>query len=351
MYAYTYKYTGGYMFDELASPINEYVQAALTKLLTLPIARMLKYRRPWTLLSALNENIECITKIWNINMRKDLLNFVLEHDRKRGHGCKVEGNDLESAMLFNYSYLKDILCINGIYVNIFNKIANTSDIDDPSVFCIELLQFLEKFDKKYSMKNNKKGHNSDLTDPSTAATDQNEEVRILTIPQDELNQQSCAIEAIRTLVDIHTYTINDIIDYPNGISIIFSLLSSVYNHSTFLSTAKLIVRLCDNTEFVNAVIEYNNNINNILWKLLYVSCIYNHTATSYVWLAIDSFSVHPKGLSYLVEEGFIIHLLCIIFNIQYYICNYTNRSYAITLLSKFLWNPVRGSDASAMLRR
>jgi hypothetical protein len=55
-------------------------------LLTAPLAKLLRNRRPRELLTSLNENIEKPTKIWNIGMRKEILAFVLKTDQEREPG-------------------------------------------------------------------------------------------------------------------------------------------------------------------------------------------------------------------------------------------------------------------------
>lgn len=37
------------------------------------------------------------------------------------------------------------MCIGGIYVRIFNKTGDTGDIDDPSQFCRDLLEYVRSF--------------------------------------------------------------------------------------------------------------------------------------------------------------------------------------------------------------
>jgi hypothetical protein len=68
----------GVMFHDLASPPNQPLITALSQLLTLPISKLLRNRRPWDLLVALNQNVERTTMIWNLSMRRELLSFVLQ---------------------------------------------------------------------------------------------------------------------------------------------------------------------------------------------------------------------------------------------------------------------------------
>ena len=88
----------GVMFDELASPAVPSLQRALAQLLTQPLAKLLRNRRPWDLLLALNQNVEKTTMIWNVSMRQELLDFVLRVDRTRAPGSNEM---VEQTLLHN----------------------------------------------------------------------------------------------------------------------------------------------------------------------------------------------------------------------------------------------------------
>ncbi len=230
----------GVMFDDLQSPANTYVQSALARLLTAPLAKYLRNRRPWELLSALNANVESVTKIWNVGMRKELLQFIVSIDSTRPIGSRED--DLRPIESFEYSCLKSELCIGGVYVRIFNTQAaisgsggsgankqQTNDIDDPSQFARELIHYIAGFtlsdylpssfayssqsprkqllngagSANTSISNNNISNNhgighSPLNIASTSAM----------IPTPEY--QFCAIEGLRTLVSIHDYIATDI---------------------------------------------------------------------------------------------------------------------------------------------
>jgi hypothetical protein len=108
---------GGYMFDDLETPRQAEVQDALTKLLTIPLAKLLRNRRPWELLQALNENVEKTTKIWNVAMRKELSDFVLRYDRDRKPGISDStSQELGITDSFVFQGLQQELCLGGVYI-------------------------------------------------------------------------------------------------------------------------------------------------------------------------------------------------------------------------------------------
>lgn len=309
---------GGYMFEELATPSNAAIKEGLSCLLTQPLAKLLRNRRPWDLLGALNENVEKTTKIWNVGMRKELLDFVLKIDKERGDkSTSSAAEELKPAKSFSFSCLANELCVSGVYVRIFNKTADTNDIDDPSQFAHDLLDFVASFLSQ-------------------------------THSEVSLEHQEYAIEAIRTLCNVHQYISYDIAKHPSGIQIVFSLLERAADSPSFNSAAQLLSLLAAIPDFVTSVVNHNPPC---LWCLLRAVCVADGPHTSHVWAAAEGFAAHPEGLDALLECGGVPRLLGVIFGIKGYANNFKSRLNAISLLSKFLWNPVKGSDASFLLRK
>ena len=67
--------------------------------------------------------------------------------------------------------------------------------------------------------------------------------------------------------------------------------------------------------------------------------------------AAEAFASHPDGLNCLLDAGAVGQVLGTLMAVQGYTNVYHSRLAAVNLLGKFLWNPVKGGDASAMLRR
>lgn len=307
---------GGYMFDDLATPENVYVKQGLSKLLTPPLAKFLRNRRPWDLLSALNENVEKSTKIWNVSMRKELLHFVVNMDAERPPGPR--DNDLGPAMDFQYTCLREELCIGGVYVRIFNRTGQTTDVEDASDFARALLDFIASF--------------KNLTSPTRS----------------DMEHQEFAIEGLRCLSDAHKYIALDITTHPGGLDTVFGLLQRQQDAVCFQSGVKLIHNLCESPEFIAAAVKAEPPV---AWRLLHTICTTTSPYATSVWNSADFWAANPEGLGYLVDIGAVPHLMGIIFGASGYNSSYAFRVLAVQLLTKFLSNHLKGADASAMLRR
>lgn len=305
---------GGYMFDALASPENLYMKNAMNRLLTSPIAKLLRNRRPNEFLMSLNENVEKPTKIWNIGMRNELVEFVNKISKSRPPGSRE--NDLEVVDSFTYSNLENELCVGGVYVRIFNKTGDANDIDDPSLFCREILSYIVNYgEPDYTI-----GSHFDM-----------------------------AVETLYILATNLDYIPHDIAKTEHGLQIVFRLLNCPLETNSYHSTTKLMQVLCGVPEVVTSIVEAQPPL---LWRLLKVLCLAGgHTESSALWAAAEAFTSIPDGLEGVMRSGGIPRMLGIIFGVEGYHSTFQNRVAAITLLSKFLWNPVLGNDAAFILRR
>lgn len=309
---------GGYMFDELASPNNHYVKNAMSKLLTQPLAKLLRNSRPRELLSSLNENVEKPTKIWNISMRNEILEFVKKVDKERPEGSNED--DLAPANDFMFSNLKNELCIGGVYVRVFIKYGDSSDIDDPSQFCRELLDYVW-------------GLIGDSED--------------FTIPLSEFLRQ-CA-EAIRFLVVGHEYIAFDIAKHPHGIDVTLKLLDSPEDSDIFDSTVQFMREIGGVPDVVMAYVKKEPVC---MWRIIRVLCVKGASPViSNLWKCAEGIAAVPDGLDALLQAGAIVRMLGILFNAPGHQSNFQNRLAAVSFLSKFLWNPIKGAEASDFLRR
>jgi hypothetical protein len=313
---------GGYMFEDLASPENPYVRRALECLMTIPLAKLLRNRRPWDLLKALNENVECVTKIWNVGMRSELLDFVLSIIRNRPEGTRER--DLEQALTFSFSAMRNELCVGGVYVRIYNKVEDSEDIDDPSQFCRDLLAYIWQYSK-----------------PSDT-----DELGERTCPSQE--HRESAVEALKNLAVHNDYIAADIARAANGIDNVYNLLSLPSTSPAFSYTGLMFIQLCGNAEFVKASVHAEEPV---VWRLLRALCEATGQAAVHVYSAAEAFASSPEGLEALLDCGSIAHLLGCLTGIAGHTSSFATRTAAIALLSKFLWNPVRGPDASHTLRR
>jgi hypothetical protein len=140
----------GAMKDKtLSTPFNSILAEALDKLLTPPVAKMLRNRQSSELLRTLNTNVETPTRIWTKAMREELERFVdtVESDRPDGTYNTME-MELNPALSFEYSTLKEEVMIGGVYVRVFNGMANSReairDIPDSTAFAVSVIGYVAK---------------------------------------------------------------------------------------------------------------------------------------------------------------------------------------------------------------
>lgn len=310
---------GGYMFDEFASPKNPALQKAMSCLLTAPLAKLLRNRRPRELLSSLNENVEKPTKIWNIGMRKEILGFVMKTDKERAPGSNPQ--DLLPAESFQFSNLRDELCIGAVYVRVFIKTGDVSDIDDPSQFCRDVVAYIWNV---------------------ISTSSQN-----FTLPLSPHLSQ-CA-EALRLLSVGQEYIPHDIINCEHGIDVTLKLLDGPEDSDIFDSAVQLMVVMGGVPEVVTAYSTYNPPC---LWRIIRTLAVKgNSPVISHLWKCVDGIVSNPDGVDAMVEAGAIVRMLGIIFNAPGHQNGFQNRLAAASFMTKFLWNPIKGTEASDYLRR
>jgi hypothetical protein len=165
----------------------------------------------------------------------------------------------------------------------------------------------------------------------------------------QIEHRDYAVEGLKTLARAHTYIAHDVATAPNGLEVVFAMLIKLPSDSlSFQSAVQLIAVLCDSPEFVSAAVKADPPVT---WMMLRALCTISNPKISNVWAAAESFCSHPDGLADLIENGAVPHLLGIIFGVSGYVNTFASRLGSVSLISKFLWNPTRGPDASAMLRR
>lgn len=118
---------------------------AMKRILSDPIALMLRHSRPDEILRVLNSSVETADVIWNASMRKQLDSYVtgIHSKRERNKVLSIK-DELEPCARFEYDSLKDELVVGGIYVRLFNKHGKDSlgRIQNPSAFCCSLIDFI-----------------------------------------------------------------------------------------------------------------------------------------------------------------------------------------------------------------
>ena len=138
----------GLMKNDLVTPENPVLTTALKKMITKPLAKLLRNKRAFDLLRVLNTNVETPTRIWNIHMRNELLAFLDKmEDGRDEKGCLTMAEELAGCDNVVYNNLKNEIVIGDVYVRVFIGLGGGRDgvreIEDCGAFCAALLRFTE----------------------------------------------------------------------------------------------------------------------------------------------------------------------------------------------------------------
>jgi len=133
----------------LSSPRNEALTVACSKLLTSPVALLLRNKRTGELLRTLNTNIETPARIWNVGMRNEINAFLNKIEQERPEGeCQSTEAELSKVETFEYSLLKEELRIAGVYIKIFNRMGSgreaIREIPNPDNFAKQVIDFVAR---------------------------------------------------------------------------------------------------------------------------------------------------------------------------------------------------------------
>lgn len=126
-------------------PSSTLVAECLKKLLTDPVARMLRHKRTGAILRILNTNVERADIIWNVRMRSQLESLLDRILKERPESiCRDAGEEVGMVGEFQYEVLKEEVRIGGIYVRCFNKggKAELSNVDNPHKFFDAIANFI-----------------------------------------------------------------------------------------------------------------------------------------------------------------------------------------------------------------
>ena len=314
---------GGYVcMNDFSYRPNIEVQTALRTLLTEPLATLLRNEDPKELLLALSDNVEKCNKVWNIGMRQELLAFVKDVTNKRIAGY-VE-NDLAVVANFSFACTRGEILLGGVYVRIFVKNSVISDVDNPSRFCKELLRFLNS-----CLDGVGEGSLSDSEIGNTYVS-------------------VVVMEALNILISSNLALITDVIDSEENITVLFRLLDVRLKSEVVDPVCQLMRKLCSSSEFVIAA---TKRCSSCAWRLIRYLCLSSGPHSADAWQAADGFVSTVEGLDAFIEAHGILYMLGIAFGTLGYCHAFANRTRALGMLSKLMWNPLKGSIAASILRR
>lgn len=129
------------------APENPTLADCLSRLLTPPVALMLRQKRTGEILRILNTNVERADLIWNLSMRNQLESLLARIGKERPqHTCRDVSEEASLVHDFEYDALKDEVRIGGIYVRVFNKGGkeSISRVPHPSAFFESVVSFVAR---------------------------------------------------------------------------------------------------------------------------------------------------------------------------------------------------------------
>jgi hypothetical protein len=386
---------GGYMLDDLASPVQSSLRSAMDALLTPCLAKLLCQSRPWELLHCLNENVESPGKIWNTNMRKELLQFLEQQTIARDRDCSNTGcasreEDLISTTDFKFECLKSELCIDYVYLRLFNHSGgNVGEVAEPTRFCRQLLLFLCSYTERIGVA----GRAGALTPPPTHRGSGNsnsnsgiaadiapigslviDELYEAANPQDTLlvaefhRQNACknstlrarhfdqVAEAINLLAHGQEHIAADVACFPRGIRALFGVMCKKYSAShapCFYSAVESIQIFSSNTAFVGtcSATEHFPDRFPVL-QLLYCACEgADDKSADALWSLLHQFTATSSGIHAVLACGAVLRILGVIFGVKGSAGFFSNRRSAAALLSKLLLHPQHGPDTAITLQQ
>ena len=344
---------GGYMLGDLATPPNEAISSALGRLLTPPLARLLRNSLPWELLRTLNDNVETTTKIWNLRMRQELLELVDAVNAAQPPGAGSTENSLAPAAGFVFSALESEPCMGGVYVRVFIRSGgDCSEIESSSQFCCDLLETIASY-----LPHDSSSAPAAAEGAAAVAIDSSASAPALCPTSPRREYLAFALEALCILVDTHTQgdVSDDVAAHPHGPEIVFAVLEHTQSlrtpaePETFCFAARVLSALAASRGFISAVLQRQQP--GLAWKVLQFISTTDGPATPYVWAAAEHLVSHPDGIEALLAAGGIARILCCLLAVPGYANSYQIRLASVMLLSKFLMHPSRGADAAATLSR
>lgn len=227
-----------------------------------------------------------------------------------------------SLLLLSFSW-PSLWSLLGVYVRIFNKTSDTNDILDPSQFAHQLLGFLH---------------------PILASAKGD----ITLVPGVQRVHVDYAFDALKILTNGLNYIGRDIAVHEQGLDTVMMALDLPCASDAFKSNAELLGLLLANPEFV---LEFTSRKAGLLWRLMKCLSTVDHANVLPAWTGCEALATHVDGLNLLLASGAIARVLGVLLAVEGYVNSYNSRLAAASLLSKMLWNQVKGDEASVMLSR
>jgi len=363
----------GVMVDErLSTPSNLTLLSALQKLLTIPMSKMLRNQRAKELLKHLNRNVETPTRIWNLEMREELLEFLNEVESKRIQGYQDTEKELEVVNDgFEYSYLQNEIVIGGVYVRVFNGLGEgregIREIADCGMFARELLKFIKQslilgqgIDVGYIQEEKEQEKEISSSSRSWVAVSDPRFVM--------------SVIALRSLSRVDGL-IEDVLcdDQCGGPAVLLSLLELPQNSEAFDVSSDVLALMSPKQPFADAVARQGE-----LWRILQIlergtanessSSTYNSyededelqaaiqsqslaKRQERGWSFLESLASTPSVADCLVSSSAWLELLGIMVGYAKFTKLWAGRLGSAKTLTRLLWDPSTGTTIEPILQR
>lgn len=347
----------------LHAPSNEDLFAAVSRLLTPPLARMLRNKRTGNLLRTLNSNIESPVRIWNVKMREELSTFVSTQESERPEGkCQYLHDELGKVMTsFEYASLKNEITIGGVYLRVFNGMGGDrgsfNEIPSLSAFAKNLFNFIAR-----SLNESQKG-TANWTALSEYKIDDVEDKPAISCSAEDPKFEMVLL-AMRSIVRVDGM-IDDVMFYAEGQapSILLTLLELRQDSKAFGVGSEILSIVSPKQAFADAVANQGT-----LWRLLRVLQRPDEdnpgqedgdaTASQTLavrqqkgWALLEALSSSPSIASQLVQSSGWLELLGIIAGYSGFTKTWTSRQGAAKALSRLLWDPSTGPLTAPLVQR
>jgi len=348
--------SGSLQDPKLVTPKNLELQVALNTMLTRPISLLLRNKRTSEILRILNTNIESPAKIWNVEMRGELMTLLSSMEAIRPE-AKVQtvAEELNGLSEFKYSALQNELRIGGIYVRIFNKVGvekgNLRDVEDPVFFAQELINYIARCIN---------GCNSlpedwvELNLPGMKPEEEIVSENLLETVSITDRRFVMVVSALRLLIRADT-PIDDTLYAP---SVLLSLLELPQGSEAFEIGCDVLSILTSRQGFVNAVAAQGD-----LWRLLWIlerpglsddSSSNSQNKDDMLkkergWGFLESLSSSPSIAPKILESSAWLELLGILVGYSEFTKVWIARIGAAKILSRLLWDPKIGQTLASLL--
>ena len=301
---------GGFMMNELETPVNEELQRAVSCLITPPISKLLRNKRPYELLRYLNKNIETAAVIWNVEMRDELLGYINKYVGQRENG--IHQNDLEAAFDFAFESLHDEVAVGGIYIRMFAlSDPKLSDVDDPAQFCRALYSFLRD-----QIRGNIRNARTSL-----------------------------AVQALEKLVFMEAETEHELIKM-NGSSLLFDLMYDPESEE-FSAVGTMLNALSSHKDFAKSIV-----IDGDLYKLIWMLCRTRHDKNvEKYWRALESLCSTYDVIKEQLRIGVVLYMVGLMSGYKDFTNTLNSRKNAAMILSKLCWDASIGAQAYADMQK